>query len=338
MDNNIIRDSKKIAVFRALQLGDMLCAIPAIRALKKANPQAALTLIGLPWAEDFVKRFSIYFSAFIPFPGAPGLQEQPFKVDSFIDYLRSINTEKFDLLIQMHGNGLVTNTITAMSGAQRMAGYYQFDHYCPDEVLFMPYPNGLPEIQRHLSLMEFLNVPSREDYLEFPTYPSEELEFAALCDAFQLKPRQYVCIHPGARDIKRWWAPQKFAQVANNIAEKGYSLVFTGTEGERAVVEAVIQQLEFPAINLTGKTDLGVLALLIKNARMLLSNDTGVSHVATAVKTPSVVIFLTSDPKRWAPIDRKRHHIILPEESDNVNYVTTRAHQALKYESSEQYA
>lgn len=338
MNNAIVRHSRKVAILRALQLGDMLCAIPAIRAFKKANPQVALTLIGLPWAKSFVKRFSNYFSAFIPFPGAPGLPEQPFKANLFIDYLKATDAEKFDLILQMHGNGIVTNTIAAMTGAQRMAGYYQPGHYCPDKILFMPYPDGTSEIKRHLRLMEFLNIPLQGDDLEFPVCPEEEMEFEALCTTFQLQPQQYVCIHPGARDVKRWWPPQKFAQVADNLAKKGYTIVFTGTEGERAVVEAVIQMLDFPVINLTGKTGLGILALLIKNAKLLIANDTGVSHIANAVKTPSVIIFLASDPQRWAPTDRERHHIILPEESENINYVIASAQQALEYERPQQYA
>ena len=63
--NNELQNIKKIAVFRVLQLGDMLCVIPAMRALRAKYPSAKITLLGMPWAKSFTERFSGYFDKFI---------------------------------------------------------------------------------------------------------------------------------------------------------------------------------------------------------------------------------------------------------------------------------
>src|SRR5882757_5527 len=94
---------KKIAIFRALQLGDMLCSIPAIRALRRAYPDAEITLLGLPWAAAFVQRFHRYFDRFIHFPGYPGLPEQEYDESVFRCFLEEMQEEEFDLLLQMQG-------------------------------------------------------------------------------------------------------------------------------------------------------------------------------------------------------------------------------------------
>jgi ADP-heptose:LPS heptosyltransferase len=323
---------KKIAIFRALQLGDLLCCIPAVRALKKAFPDSRITLIGLPWAKEFSERFSHYFSGFIHFPGYPGIPEQSFKYSEFITFLQRMNEEKFDLIIQMHGNGSVINPMISMLGASATAGYCERDRYQSGNNLFMTYPENLSEIQKHLALMEFLDVTDLKKDLEFHISPQEETEFQQLGKIFSLSSLQYVCVHPGARDNKRWWSPDKFAKAADMIAAKGYTIVLTGIQAEEETLKLVEQGMNYPVINLGGRTSLGVLACLIRNAKMLLCNDTGVSHIAASMKTPSLVIFLASDPGRWAPLDKNLHHIILPQKSDDMNHVFVEIEKVLMLE------
>lgn len=328
---------KKIAIFRALQLGDLLCSIPAIRALKYAFPESELTLIGLPWAKAFAEKFSDYFSGFIHFPGYPGLPEQNYHLHAFINFMEHVNEEKFDLILQLHGNGSIINPMISLLGAKRTAGYIEPDAYCTDPNLYMIYPEHLPEVERHLSLMKYLGVPLKGKDMELPISPEEEFRLDLLMKEYGLRPGEYVCIHPGARDLKRWWDSEKFACVADRIAGHGYKIVLTGTEIERSNVSKVEDQMEYPAINCAGRTDLGTLAGLVKNARMVFSNDTGVSHVAAAVKTPSVVVFLTSDPLRWAPLNKELHKIILPEQSEDMDLVLEKTAAALSTADERQF-
>lgn len=298
---------KTIAIFRALQLGDMLNVVPAVRALRAAYPNAEITLLGLPWAEEFVKRFDKYFDRFLHFPGYTGLPEQPFDEGAYQTFLQTIRKENFDLLLQMQGNGTIVNEMLLQWNAKRVTGFCNDESFVNSE-LFMPYPDYGSEIHRHLALMQHLGLPLQGDYLEFPITKQEEQQWEQLKQKWGLQ--NYVCVHPGSRGGWRQWPPQNFARLADYCAENGFSVVITGTKNEVEITQKVIANMQHSAIDLTGETSVATMALLIKNAVCLIANCTGVSHIASATQTPSIIISMDGEPQRWSPLNKSIHFVI----------------------------
>jgi ADP-heptose:LPS heptosyltransferase len=68
--------------------------------------------------------------------------------------------------------------------------------------------------------------------------------------------------------------------------------------------------MNHPAMNAAAPMSIGAMATLMSRARLLVCNDTGVSHIAAALKLPSVVIFSKAEIARWAPLDRQLHRCI----------------------------
>lgn len=310
----------KIAIFRALKLGDLLCSVPALRSLRIAFPEAEITLIGLPWAKDFVLRFNHLVDKFVEFPGYPGLPERSGNLRGIVKFVTKMQEEDFDLVIQMHGNGTVTNSLIRALRSKLEAGYWKGEN-CPNPQTFMQYVDNQHEVKRHLMLMKFLGIEQQGTNLEFPFKPGEKRKFQENINKWELETGNYVVIHPGAYSKRKRWPVQKFAKVADYLAGLAYKIVLTGVEEEKEIVSSVIKEMFYPAVNLAGKTDLGQMGLLLKNALVLISNDTGISHLAAAVKTPSVIISHLKNPDTWVPLNHSLHRVLQVKETDDINQV-----------------
>ena len=319
----------KIAVLRALQLGDLLCSVPALRALRGRFPTAELTLIGLPWARAFAERFSAYVDRFVEFPGWPRLPEREPRIGAIPEFLRAMQAERFDLAVQLHGSGSIVNEIIALLGARRAAGFYRPGDHRPDPDGFIAWPESGLELRRLLALTEHLGARHPSVHLEFPLNRHDHAAFRALAAPYELTGSRFVVIHPGASVPERRWPADRFAAVVDTLADRGFRVVLTGSAGECGLTREVSAAATCRPIDLAGKTDLGTLGVLLSRASLLVCNDTGVSHVADGLGTPSVVISTGDNPARWSPVDRRRHRVLCRDEGVSVEEVAAAAGELL---------
>ncbi|HUQ67048.1 MAG TPA: glycosyltransferase family 9 protein [Flavitalea sp.] len=298
---------KTIAIFRALQLGDLLCSVPAFRALRCAFPDAHIAIIGLPWMNALVERFPNYLDEFILFPGYPGLPEQPVNAAATAAFLLEMTKRKFDLVLQMQGNGSIVNPMIELFGATFTGGFCVKDDYRPASPYFFEYPEGISEVLRHLSLMKHLGIETTGEELEFPVTSKDEDD---LMNSFELPDNHFICVHAGSRGAYRQWPTGYFAGVADQCMEYGYNIVLTGTKEELPVVYSVAEKMKYKPLIAAGSTNLGAMAALLKHSGGLISNCTGVSHVASALNIKSVIISMDGEPERWAPLNKELHTIV----------------------------
>lgn len=312
---------RRVAVFRALMLGDMLCAVPALRALRRGWPAAELHLIGLAWAEPLMRRLGLV-DVFHAFPGHPALPETPPGVWALPAFLAAMQRLGFDLALQMHGSGEVTNPLVAGFDARGFGGFRGPAAWAPPAPPrspgsgpVVPWPSQGHEIERLLALTDAFGLARQGLQLEFPVDDADRDALRAQWPGCDDGP--YVCVHPGAQLPSRRWPAERFAAVADALAgrrwrpgEAPLRVVLTGTEAEASLVRAVASAMRHPAVDLAGRTTLWTLGALVDGARCVVCNDTGLSHVAAARGTPSVVVSCGADVDRWAPLDRARHRVL----------------------------
>lgn len=303
------RAIRRIAVFRALQLGDLLLTVPALRSLRAGFPDAEITLISLPWASMFARRLDAYVDRFVPFEGYPGLKEVevvPGRIDRFLEEQRA---HGYDLAIQMHGSGRISNDFVCSLHAPVTAGYFEGDASA-ELTIQAPYPHDIPEVLRNLDLVCSLGCPDRGLALEFPLLEDDRTEADRLVRCLPGGRRPWIGIHAGARAPSRRWMPPRFAAVADHFAcRHGARIILTGGPDEEQTIAQVEACMQAPAVNLAGQTSLGGLAGVIARLDLFISNDTGPAHLANALDIPSVTIFGPEDPVRWASLDPARHPI-----------------------------
>jgi ADP-heptose:LPS heptosyltransferase len=297
----------RMAVFRALQLGDMLAAVPALRALRAWKPEARLTMIGLPWALELFPRYEC-IDDFLEFPGHPLLPERNASDEALAGFFAQARARRFDLAAQLHGSGSITNAIVAQLGAATTAGFHPPSCSNPDPVHYLCWPQHGREAERLMSLPRHLGAPSAGCELDFPVLDGDRARLARLWSP--APERRTVIIHPGARLPSRRWPAERFALVAHAMREQDCEVVLTGSAAEADTLACFRAHAPDGIVDLSQRTDLGTLGALIDAAALLICNDTGVSHIASARGTPSVVVSCGADASRWAPLDGARHRVL----------------------------
>jgi ADP-heptose:LPS heptosyltransferase len=313
---DVISEGGAVCLFRALPgIGDLLCAVPAIRALRHARPDVAITLVTHPAAMELAQRYRPYLDEIVPFPGFPGLPDRRPDVRALPGFLASMQSRRFDLAVQLHGTGDRTNDIVRLFGAKRTAGFTPRGCPPPEPMRYLAWQDEEHEALRWLRLLQHLGLPGGDPVLELPVSLDADRQLAEVLAGVGLPGLEGpapVVVHPGASTAMRRWPARGFATVIDRLVADGRPVFLTGSGTERDVTALVHSLVEHPGAvtDLAGRTSFDALAALLRWSSLLVSNDTGVSHMAAAIGTPSVVVFTATEPSRWAPLDAARHRAV----------------------------
>lgn len=317
---------RKIAVLRPNAVGDFAFALPALHALERAYPDAELVLLGLPWHADFLRERPGPVDRVVVVPPLAGVGLAPDADDAgarrrFVEAMRS---EGFDIACQMYGGGRYSNPLVAAFGARltvgaRAAGAPPLDRWVPYTepanrrlaLLEVAALAGAAQValaqelrltaadrQAAAAVLSRLRAPAASGTR--PAARDPQAADAAPATAASAAP--LVLLQPGSGDPRRCWPAASFAAVGDALADMGARIAVNGTDDEAPLVRRVVRAMRAPAIDLSGKLDLGGLCGLIERAACIVSNDTGPLHLALAIGTPCVGIFWLTNLIDGAPL------------------------------------
>lgn len=273
--------SGSVLVLRALGLGDLLTAVPALRALKNAYPDDRVVLAAPEPLRDLVDLIDAV-DELLPTPGLGALRW---------------SGEPPRLAVNLHGSGpeSIRDLLASSPGTLLTHRHPNFpDRPGPD------WREDVHEVDRWCRLLEYGGIMTDRAALLLPAPPGPAPE------------PNVVVVHPGAAYPARRWPPERFARVARELSAQGRRVVITGSRAETALANAVAARAGLPPSAVyAGRTGLAELAALVAAAALVVCGDTGVGHLATAFGTPSVLLFGPTPPRRWGPPAGAKHHVVL---------------------------
>jgi ADP-heptose:LPS heptosyltransferase len=262
-----------ILVLRALKLGDLLVAVPALRAVKQHWPDHRIVLACPGWLAPLVD-LAQCVDEVLPTPG--------------LDQPLSRRADRPAVAINMHGTGPHSTRLLDELSPGRRIGHQGHGWRGPEWL------DEIHERDRWCRLLWEHGVPA------------DPADLRLRKPAGQSQPAATVIVHPGAAYGSKRWPAERFTKVAAALRADGHRVVVTGSAAEQSLAESVASLSGALLI----RTSLPELAALIADAALVISGDTGVAHLAYAFATPSVTLFGPAPANQWGPPDNGPHLVL----------------------------
>ena len=316
------RNARKVLAVRLDGLGDLLMTTPALAAIRQSVPAARLTLLASPAGAalapclPFVDETIAFDAPWVRSRGAGNGLPLGACEAALVARLTAARFDAAVVFTVCTQSALPAALLCRMAGIPLRLAHSRENPYglltdwvAETDVM----ADGMRhEVQRQLALVA--TVGWSVDHPQLRLAPGERHHIrmrALLRRAGIAAGRAYFVVHPGASAASRRYPAARFGEAARGIAQaSGAAAVFTGDASEQALIEQARAAMDAPSVSLAGQLDLGELAALIGEARLLVANNTGPTHLAAAMGTPVAVLYALTNPQHtpWQVRSRVLFH------------------------------
>jgi ADP-heptose:LPS heptosyltransferase len=305
---------RKILISQLAHLGDVVLALALIEPLKRRYPDAEIHFLCGSWAEPLLKgnphiKSVIAHDSFFLQRDGNAWQKFSKAICGFRAAAKRLREEKIDLALDCRI--YFPNSLPLLYAGQcrcicayPTAGYGALADIKPDFV------EDAHEAQRSLNLLAALGAKREEPAEPDLSYLVERGDAKFLADA-GLAGKKYIVLQPGSASKARMFPAEYWAGIIGVLANSGQRIVITGAGSEVAAVKEIIELLPVgnreSVNNLCGQTGLNELALLFKNAALVLGVNSFACHLAGTLGCRTVVVFSgIVDERHWRPLGNVR--------------------------------
>lgn len=312
-------DLRCILVVKLSDIGDLLTATPALRALRQSFPQAQIDVLVPPHSVPVLKGSPLVDDLLIFDKFAydrPWEALRPSLLAAALRLGAALRQRHYDTLVLLHHlttrwGALKYAALALSSGASRRVGLdngrgWFLTHKAVDGGFGQRH-----EVEYWVEVVGLLRAKTDDLSLEV-TVGEDDDEYAQNLLAGCQSPR--LALHPGSGgySLARRWSPAGFAQVADELVKRyGVRVVLVGGEEEVDIAAEVAGQMHHEPLNVAGRTTVRQLAAILDRCDLFVGNDSGVMHLATAVDTPVVAIFGPSNHRAWGAWPKGERNVVV---------------------------
>ncbi len=304
---------KNILVIKLRYIGDVLLATPVLHALRDRFPDTRLTMLVNRGTEDILKWNPDVNEVLTVDRGTPAAQLQ---------LLGELRRRGFDCVLDLT-DGDRSAILARLSGAPVRIGFNEERRWRGLLYTSVVRANALTHrVERDLEAVRALGMEPKASPLVLRTSSEDDKEAAKLLEELGVgvisagspptrmvlgeasagATQPLVLLHPGARYWFKAWRAERFAELADRLADAcGCRVLVGGDARDRDVAEVIRRRARSAPTVLAGRTTLLQLAALLKHCTLFIGNDNGPMHMAAAVGTPVVALFGPSDQAVWGP-------------------------------------
>lgn len=305
----------QILIVKLSAIGDVIQALPALEAIKKAYPGSEITWVVEEAAAGILEGHPIIDKllvskrkTWIRMLKKPGTFSAG--ISGLSGFLRTLRAVEYDIAIDLQGL-LKSGILLGFARAKRKIG---FDRTRELSYLFLNERLPAYDLEKH-ALERYLDVArylgAKDPAPACRLFISPEIErMRNRISTIRKEGERLVVINPVARWNTKLWLERNFAELADRlIQEKGAAVVFSGSPDDRAVNERILRSMREKAVNWAGETSLKELAALAVLTDLFITTDTGPMHLAAAAGARVLALFGPTAPWRTGPYGPS--HVIL---------------------------
>jgi len=311
---------RNILIIKPSALGDVVLALPVLSALRRNFPDAKISWLVRPEFAPLLENHP-HLTEIITFDrkflGKAWYHPKAFV--ALVSLIRRLRRSKFDAVFDFQGL-FRTASLGWLSGCKKRFGmanarehahlFYthkiEQDHDCIHLVdYYLKIIEAALQKTEDRSQKTEDKIKNSKPIFLLPVDPHIRDSVSNLLACHNIKFGEYIVFVPGSTHHGKCWPIERFAALADRISSRfGLPIIAVGTEPDSSIIEEIKNLTDVHIINFAGQTSLAELVALLKDAKLVVSNDTGPGHIAAALGTPLVLMYSWSNPARIAPYGR----------------------------------